>query len=176
MVAEKSEMKASVKTYSSMYHSKENTLVVLPCMSLAYFSTDKSIGFNIRINPSQVEYKVPVRSLDLVLDHFYQSQEQDQRQHRFAIYKKKQNLYMFIMFDTKGQIILNCPAHTHHWQQCMQSTIQIQRLLKAKSNKIQFKKCLMAYRKFSDRFQCLFPKEIIRLIGFHLFTKALLIQ
>lgn len=164
-------MSTNIKEYASMYHSKENLLVVLPSMSLAYFKSDNTIGFTIRIDPSQVQYKIPVRSLDRVLDHFYQHQDQEQRHHRFAIYRKNPNLYMFIMFDMKGQIILNCPAHTHHWQQCMQRTIQIQRLLKAKFNKTLFKKYLIIYTKFAKHFQALFPKEIMILVGFHLFSK-----
>lgn len=154
-----------------MYHSKGNELVVLPSMGLAYFNSDKSTGFSVRINPSQVQYKVPVRNLDLVLDYFYECQTQEnQGRHRFAIYRKTQYLYMFIVFDAHGQVILSCPAHTHHWQQCMQSALKVQKMLKTKLHKMHFKLMLVVYKSFSESMKSLFPKEIINLIGFHLFT------
>lgn len=154
-----------------MYHSKENELVVLPYMGLAYFNSDKSTGFSVRINPSQVQYKVPVRSLDLVLDYFYKCQKQEnQWRHRFAIYRKTQDLYTFIVFDAHGQVILSCPAHTHHWQQCMQSALKVQKMLKTKLHKMHFKLLYDIYKLFSESMKSLFAKEIINLIGFHLFT------
>jgi len=153
----------SIKAYASMYHSKENLLIVLPNMQLAYFESDKTIGFTIKINPSQVQYRVPVRKLDLVLDYFYVNQKHQ----RFAIYKKTHNMYMFIMFDNQGKILLSCPAHTYHWQQCLQSVIRIQRVL----NKIHFKKRFLVYRQFIQVFNDSFPQEILNLIGFHFFIK-----